>query len=397
MTNDLSINNFNLVSNEDKKAFIDYYNDKMIIPVTQDINDNDFIFKRNSLYKLLGIPLQSLNKRNILELGPGGGFNATAITNYEPSSYVFVDAAKASLIELHRKAQSGLFGSVNVEIINSNIFDYYDARTFDLVIIEGVIPGQTKPYEMLKHASSFVSKNGNIVTTTTTASSLLADVCRRIYRPLILNQSPSFEEQVSLAVKVFDSHLRKLGTITRPPRDWVLDNILHKWEKNACVIFTMLDTSNTLGSAFDFYGSSPRFLIDDRFYKKIGRSASTSNDLLNQQFGRLTLALLDYRISFLDIICINQSKDIENLCTELFNLHIEIIDTNCYNKLDDFIYCMKLIRKILTEVSVTTALSIDDFIINFPKIVDTNIFTDLVEFSKWWGRGQQYTSFTRIE
>ena len=33
----------------DKKAFVAYYNEKGIIPVSQDISDPDFVFKRESL------------------------------------------------------------------------------------------------------------------------------------------------------------------------------------------------------------------------------------------------------------------------------------------------------------------------------------------------------------
>ena len=57
-----------------------------------------------------------MRNRSILEFGPGGGFNATAITHYGPEVYVFVDAAKASLLELNRKKSVGLFGSVNFSI-----------------------------------------------------------------------------------------------------------------------------------------------------------------------------------------------------------------------------------------------------------------------------------------
>lgn len=62
-----------LITNEDKKAFVAYYNLQSIIPVSQDIADTDFAIKRDSLYKILGIPLASLKGRSIIEFGPGGG------------------------------------------------------------------------------------------------------------------------------------------------------------------------------------------------------------------------------------------------------------------------------------------------------------------------------------
>ncbi len=384
------------VSEIDKRAFVAYYNEHSIIPVSQNISEPDFIFKRGNLYKLLGLPLSSLRNRSILELGPGGGFNATAITHYGPESYVFVDATKASLLELNRKKAAGLFGNVNVEIIEANIFDYADSRLFDLVVIEGVVPGQTKPCEMLQHAGSFVSLNGSLITTTTTATSLLSEVCRRLFRPFVINNRAYFDEQVELAEKIFDSHLKSLGTKTRPTRDWVLDSILHKWEGNARMIFSMVDSSRSLGPNFDFNSSSPKFLVDDRFYKKIDRSAQTSNDLLIQQFSNLSLALLDYRISLLDILKSGTLTDVEEMCVELFEIQTNIVEDNSYRKLGAFLALLKKVDEALPEVSRLTSLAINEFIKKFPEVIERNKTTDFPNFSQWWGRGQQYASFTRI-
>ena len=259
----------NHIAEIDKRAFVAYYNENSIMPVSQDVNDPDFMFRRESLYRMLGIPLPTLCGKQILELGPGGGFNAIAVTHYKPSSYVFVDAAKISIQELKRKKATGLFGDVEIDIIQSNIFDYADKRVFDLVIIEGVIPGQTKPDEILKHAATFVAPNSFLVTTTTTAASLMSEVCRRLFRPFILDQGKTFDEQIVIAEEIFDPHLKSLKTRTRPTRDWVLDVILHEWESGAKVVFSLLDSCRALGPNFEFYNSSPKFLIDDRFYKKI--------------------------------------------------------------------------------------------------------------------------------
>ncbi len=385
-----------IVPDIDKRAFVAYYNEKSIIPVGQDLDDPDFIFKRNSLYKLLGIPLSTLQNKRIIEFGPGGGYNATAIAHFEPESYVFVDAAKASLQELSRKSSAGLFGNVAVKIVESNIFDYSDTQSFDLVVVEGVVPGQTKPAEMLRHVGSFVRPNGHLVTTTTSATSLLSEVCRRLFRPFISFNRKSFDDQLVLSEKIFESHLKSLGTKTRPTRDWVLDSILHDWESGAKVIFSMVDASQSLGADFDFFGSSPKFLVDDRFYKKIDRSAENSNNLLVKQFPTLSLALLDYRVSFLDTLGSAQGLDIEGLCTVLFDTQIKIIGENSYDKLDDFFYYLRKVEALLPEVSTPTTLAIDEFIRNFQLMIDKNNSVDFPTFSRWWGRGQQYVSFMRI-
>ena len=386
----------NHIAEIDKRAFVAYYNENSIMPVSQDVNDPDFMFRRESLYRMLGIPLPTLCGKQILELGPGGGFNAIAVTHYKPRSYVFVDAAKISLQELKRKKATGLFGDVEIDIIQSNIFDYADKRVFDLVIIEGVIPGQTKPDEILKHAASFVAPNSFLVTTTTTAAGLMSEVCRRLFRPFILDQGKTFDEQIAISEKIFDPHLKSLETRTRPTRDWVLDVILHEWENGAKVVFSLLDSCRTLGPNFEFYNSSPKFFIDDRFYKKINRPSGVPSESLSQQFSHLPLAFLDYRVSLLDILKSGCELDVEDLCTTLFNIQLDIVEANSYNKLEEFMSYLKKLKKLLPDVSSPTVVAIDEFLIKFPEIIKKKILLDLPEFSSWWGRGQQYSSFTRI-
>jgi len=386
----------NHIAEIDKRAFVTYYNENSIMPVSQDINDPDFMFRRESLYRMLGIPLPSLCSKQILELGPGGGFNASAVTHYKPRSYVFVDAAKISIQELKRKKTAGLFGDVEIDIIESNIFDYADKRVFDLVIIEGVIPGQTKPDEILRHAATFVAPNSFLVTTTTTAASLMSEVCRRLFRPFILDQGKTFDEQIVIAEKIFDPHLKSLKTRTRPTRDWVLDVILHEWENGAKVVFSLLDSCRALGPNFEFYNSSPKFLIDDRFYKKINRPSGVPSESLSQQFSHLSLAFLDYRVSLLDVLKSGHELDVEDLCMTLFNIQVDIVESNSYNKLEEFMSYLKKLKKLLPDVSNPTVVAIDEFLTKFPDIIKREILLDLPEFSSWWGRGAQYCSFTRL-
>jgi len=387
---------FPCISEADKQAFVAYYNEHNILPVSQDIEDPDFKYRRSALYNMLGIPLSSLRGRSIIEFGPGGGFNATAITHHLPELYVFVDGSRKSIMSIVEKGRKGLFGNRRVEVIESNIFDYSDTRCFNLVVIEGVVPCQTRPREMIRHAASFVAQNGYLVTTTT-ATSYLSEVCRRLFRPFIIQNWTSPEEQVKGAVEIFAPHLKSLRAKTRSTVDWVLDSIFHTWEKDAKVIFTLLDACKCLESEFDFYGSSPRFLIDDRFYKTINKSALSSNELVALQFPDLTLALLDYRVGLIDILKSRHASQLESLCMEAFSTHLEIVNTNSYSKLDEFMDVLKDIIRILPKVSDSTSIALNDFIYNFPKFLQNNKEVDFPEFSQWWGRGQQYVSFIRTQ
>jgi hypothetical protein len=385
-----------ILSTDDKSAFISYYNQHSIIPVSQDTDSPDFTFKRNSLYKLLGIPLTIFKGRTVLEFGPGGGYNALAIIRHNPSLYVFVDASTASLDEIQNKFDNNLFGQTPIEITNCNIFDYKDDRKFDFVIIEGTVPGQNQPRVMLAHSASFVSVDGFLTTTTTTATSLVSEVCRRLFLPFFNARHDIFETRVLAAANLFESHLGTLETSTRPPRDWVLDSIFHPWPKRDKMCFSILDAIDALGDNFEFYGSSPTFLVDDRFYKKIGPRSASTNDLAKQQFSKLFRGMIDYRVPLLcELISRTDDLECEALCQELYDEHFLLLRDDNYNRIDKFMTKLATLSKLLPEDYNCTKRAIEDFIENFPKLLDGAEIPNFAEFSKWWGRGQQYASFIR--
>lgn len=380
----------------DQEPFIAFYNKHHIIPVTQDTEQPDFIFRRNSLYKLLGIPLHTLKDRTVLEFGPGGGYNALAITHQAPKRYVFVDASLASLDELKRKVETKSFGNVETEIVDCNIMHFEDDRKFDLVIVEGVIPGQKNPRSMLKHVSKFVSEEGFLVITTTSAASMLSEVCRRVFFPYITSTHKSFEDQVLAAIQIFQPHLTTLKTTTRPIRDWVLDSIFNPWESSNRMCFTILDSVEALGSEYDFYGSSPRFLIDDRFYKAICPKATTSSKLVEQQFPSIAFALIDYRIEITKALKHCASRELEPACKEAYDLHSKMLTDNSYNRLDDFLACLQKIPPMIPAPFEATRIAIHEFIELFPKFLyDVRAEVKFRDFPCWWGRGQQYVSLIR--
>ena len=378
------------------KPFIDYYNAQGIIPVRQDLTDiNGFVFRRNYLYKTLGIPLTTLKGRNIIEFGPGGGFNASATTYFGPESYVFVDATLASLEELKRKQAAGIFKAKNIEIIQSNIFDYRDERKYEVVICEGVIPCQNDPRGMIRHVGSFCNNGGILITTTMTATSLLSEICRRVFRPSIVSLNKTFTEQTQICTKLFNSHFDQVGAARRPVEDWAQDMILHDWHMGEYV-FTMTDSIAALEKDFEYYSSSPRFLIDDRWYKKVNESSVTVNDLLNQQYAALNTFLLDTRVSLKDILQIKDSAKlsiIELLCKSACVIHDKIVQENSFNRLEDFITALRELSATLPEEFDVTKISISDFISGIRKFAMGDENADFDSFKKWWGRGQQYISF----
>lgn len=384
----LSKNNFN--------AFIDFYNRHNVIPVSQNIeNLAEFIFRREYLYTKLGVPLPYFRGRSVLEFGPGGGFNAIATSFYKPELYVFVDASNASIKKLNSHNSSGAFNANKVEIINSNIYDYHDSREYDYVIIEGAICGQDDPRGMINHVSKFVGNGGTLLTTATSATSVLSEVCRKLLRLKISECCQSFESQVSMGSNIFKSHLESLGTLTRPIEDWVIDVILNDWERGKYV-FTLIDLVESIGDRFNFYNSSPSFVTDDRWYKKVTGNSLSPNSNLVQQYANVSAFFIDYRISLDSVLKIKSDiSEIEKLSALACSTHDEILLVNSYDQLDDFFKILSEIKNILPTEFNLTKLAIEDFIFSLPRFIENPNKIQFSTFSQWWGRGQQYVSFIK--
>jgi SAM-dependent methyltransferase len=380
----------------DPKAFVDYYNKHNVIPVQQDLDDfGYFLFRRDYLYRTLGIPLRHLAGRRVIEFGPGGGYNAVATSHYKPDRYVFVDASKASLAQLATLHGEGKFAARQVDIVESDILTYQDGNAYDCVICEGVIPAQDDPEGILRKVASFTAPGGGLVITTTSAASFLSEICRRVLRVRIKQAVTTFPDQVALSARIFHSHLASLGTSTRPIDNWVIDCILHDFHRGKYV-FTMLDALAVLGSNFDFYQSSPRFLIDGLWYKKADPAAPGLNGLLQAQYGRFAASLLDYRIPVETALRTRTAIDhIEALSRDACSLHDVILEANDYGRLDDFTRVLLALAKSLPEDYAQTRASVLDFVDCLPRYLEAPESAPFDSFRHWWGRGQQYVSFLR--
>jgi hypothetical protein len=83
-------------------------------------------------------------------------------------------------------------------------------------------------------------------------------------------------------------------------------------------------------------------------------------------------------------------------------VHNNMIKTNSYKKIDNFLYILKNIEQALPKEFQITKNSINDYIMDLPKFINqklqmTNILSNKIftDFKNWWGRGQQYSSFIK--
>lgn len=377
-----------------KKPFLDFYEKHQIIPVRQDTSDMAKHFnRRGNLYKQIGIPPALLKDKSVIEFGPGSGDNAIFTASLKPGCYVLVDGNSASISELHKKVNEGIFGEAAPEICNSNILDYQDDRRFEIVFCEGVIPNQDNPAAFLKKTASFAAPGGVMCITTMSPFSYLAEVCRRVIRPFFPQE---IHYAVEEAVRFFKADLLSLSGMSRRHDDWVLDNILHPVGKN--LFFSIPTAIEAISDDFDFYGSSPSFLTDWRWYKSVNGSEFGTNEMAKKAYARNSLFLIDYRIDPAEIVLPMHSSwlSLEEDCKEAYENHMDIwLNGDIDAIYTQFLPLMERISKKLGDLLPITARSLQDFISGMHEMKTKGLQADFKSFRTWFGRGQQYVSFIR--
>jgi 2-polyprenyl-3-methyl-5-hydroxy-6-metoxy-1,4-benzoquinol methylase len=376
-----------------ENPYLSYYSEQGIIPVHQDTSNLTLHYaRRRALYRHLRIPPLVTGNSRILEFGPGTGDNALYLSFCKPELCVLVDANPASVQAITDKLAGGLLDSDRFECHGTDIRDYRDQRRFDLVLCEGVIPGQKNPESFLGHVASFAGPDGIVVITTMSAVSLLAEVCRRVIKAVLAARPPGQESLLAELTSFFQPDLLSLSGMSRRHEDWVLDNILHPWPEH--ITFTIPQAIDSLDSHFDFLGTSPCFVQDWRWYKAIPGDSRTWNDIAREEYSRWELFFIDYRLQPSDRIPA-AIRDLETICREALQIHHEIWHGNSTREIPRFSACLQEIQAMIARPAPDTARAIGDYLKGLEKLGDGETGAEFGSFRRWFGRGQQYVSFTR--
>jgi ubiquinone/menaquinone biosynthesis C-methylase UbiE len=377
------------------RPYLDYYAQNRIIPVNQDLSDlASHLRRRSILYHLLHIPPAVIRGRRVLEIGPGTGDNAIYTASLLPDTYTLIDGNPYSIVSLCERIKDTRysFGRIrNLQYVETDFLNYRDDRLYDLVLCEGVIPAQDNCRAFLKHAASYVDHGGILVITTLSATSILADICRRLVKPIFSQKIATSAKLVDELVAFFVPHLETLPGRSRVPRDWIMDNILQPWPQTT--IFTIENALDTLDNEFDLYGTSPQFVQDFRWYKAAAVDVDTLNDVARRQIKFWSPQFIDYRVDPTGFSGFD-AADLEKECEAIF------LDTNVAwstESVEQVIECVARVQRLgkwIASVFPRTATSISDFVTGMTSLVNCEQ-VDFGDFSSWFGRGQQYVSFQR--
>ncbi|MBG0791666.1 MAG: class I SAM-dependent methyltransferase [Desulfovibrionaceae bacterium] len=374
---------------EPKRAFVDFYDQHKISPVSQDISDIDAHYaRREALYRHLGLVPSFLRDKSVIEFGPGSGHNALYTASLEPSRYVFVEGNPTGLDETRRRLEGVPF---KTKFVQSYFENFQSKETFDLVLCEGVLPWQKAPAKMMQQIASFVAPHGMLIVTTNDEISALSETLRQLQAALIVDRSLPIMKQVEQLLPVFEDDLNSLKGMSRPHEDWILDQVLQPFVGS---MFPIEAAITAVDDAFDVYATSPKFMTDWTWYKEVPIRDMTNNELGIDCYQKNVHNFMDYRFTFPPRPTADNMR-LYSLVAELTRNEL-LFESGGDRKYLPII--QQQIKDLIGEVrqfSEETAECLADFSQGFDTCLETGTFPKLKRFSPFFGRGQQYVSFLR--
>jgi SAM-dependent methyltransferase len=373
------------------RPFVDYYSQHNISPVAQDISDLERHFeRRGSLYRSLRIPPLYIRDRDVIEFGPGSGYNALYTQSLGPRRYLMVEANPRGLDETRALLGKSYPNARNFEVVQSLIEEFDSPERFDLVLAEGLVPFQRDPAAFIRHISRWAKPGGLLVLTCADAPTIMGEVGRRLIAYRLAGKDILDSERVKTLAPVFAPHLQTLAGMSRSVEDWIYDNVLIPFVGRT---FGIDEAIGALGLDFEIYGSSPEFMVDLRWYKQLYGAERAFNERAADAYHRNMLNFLDYRIAV-------QAHDaamgiaIAERCRRLYTM-MQAIEESAGQR--EAAEAAPLIREIarLAESSPRTARALSELadVLEIEPLGNPNDRLD--EFVSYFGRGMQYLSLVR--
>jgi len=386
--------------------FLQFYGANKISPVDQNISDIEIHFKRRlDLYREIGLPTIFFESKEVLEVAPGSGYNSIVIANLPIKLYDLVEPNPTGfdkMVDLFTKTKSN---KTEIKFHNITLENYKD-KLYDIVICEGLLPGLNNHEIFLKKLTTHVKVGGILVLTTVDSVSIFFETLRRYLAILLIknNNLIDFNSKVSFLTKTFSNHIASLNGATRSIEDWVIDNLL-----NPATIsianqneFSFSKSINLLSDNFIFYGSSPNFISNYKWYKNIQDDFKYNEGIILDYESKIHNLLNMNELGLISIDnnkLINLTKNFAKVVEEKYsNIENELLFTN--NSINSDLSVLQNINYIIKKNKLNNSgFAMDEFLNlfkngNLPSSEDIN---NMKYFNNAFGRGQQYISFIKTK
>jgi len=378
-------------------AYLDYYAKHKISPVKQDISDLDkHFYIRKMLYQSLGVPPEFFKDKDVIEIGPGSGYNSLVTASFNPKHYQLVEANKTGVEDINNLFKKYQLNLNNIDVKNCFIEEFKTNSQFDFAICENMLLGIKNNFEVLGKIDSLVKNGGILILSCSDEISIFYDMTRRLLANILVHKTKvtGFDEKVLLFVEAFESHLRTLKGFNKIPYDWCADNLMGKALYNSS--FAISDVLEFLKDRYDFYQMTPNIIVDERWHKEIALKQVEFNNYKKSLFEKTWHNFFHYKVMANEREG-HQNIELRKLCRDYFDL-IESSEEEYTVEVKNTIQeKLKSIKENLLEVNPILIKSIDEVIsfLDSDNITAQSISNDFKYFKSSFGKGLQYLSLIK--
>ncbi len=379
--------------------YLEHYTSNKISPVRQKLDDLEkHFYIRKKLYQSLGLTPVNFKNRDIIEIGPGGGYNTIYTASLKPGFYQLVEANKVGIEDIIKNLKKFQLYDKNIQIKNMVIEKYQTNRIFDVAICEGMLPCVKNNKEILNIIDSFLGKDSILIITCSDEISIFFDMARRLLANILLQKERAygFEDKIGILVKAFEPHLDTLRGFGRFKEDWCADNLLGKALYNTNL--SLSDVLEHFIKKYTFYNISPNIISDETWFKDVPLDTEKYNQKRINKFYKIWHNLIHYQV-FDDFVWTKEDTDcLRRICKKFILLSQKA--ENGYEKIIHKVILLleNLIRLLIknksAEIIVQSVKELKD-ILERDNISIQNIRNDFQYFNSAFGRGQQYISLVK--
>lgn len=376
-----------------KNDYLEYYGKHHISPVKQDIKNLERHYeRRRKLYRQCGIPVIAFRNAEILEVGPGSGYNTLAFFHWGSKHVDLVEANPKGIEDMRELFAENVIDEDKYQLFPCVVENYETDKKYDIVIAEGFLPNLYNQKEIISKLQSLTAENGIVIVTCSEDVGFFIEIMKRLIGGMTADIG-EYDRKVEYLTSVFAPQLARLKGVSRSPKEWVQDQILNPAAVNGTEL-TLIQAIAYFGDEFDVLGSSPRMFTDYSWYKDIAYDYKKD---YQRQFERKRLSLLMAGTPEISVSA-EQADNIVKSIEKIKKLESAYEKTSDITRISDILEEMESMEKALKGNFNKAFLEVFCEIKEILLILLNNNKVEMEKFPHFFeafGRTQQYISFVR--
>lgn len=377
-----------------KNDFLEYYGEHSISPVRQNLKNFEVhLERRKKLYRQCGVPVLAFRDAEILEVGPGGGYNTLGFFQWNARHVDLVEANPQGIDDMQRLFEEHKIAKDKYSIYINRIEEFKTDKKYDILIAEGFLPNIYNQNEVINKLQNLVASDGIIVVTCIDDVCMFIETVKRLIGIFLSKDIERYDDKVEYLIGFFEPQLKKLRGVSRNAKEWVQDQILNPAGINGMEL-SLIQAIEYFGEGFDVLGCSPQMFTDYSWYKDIWYDYKKDYD---EQFKKKRMSLLQANTSEI-ILPIEKVDQLVEHFVSIKKLAAQ------YEKTLDMDYIESIINEMDIMWETVSQYLMDSFINVFQEIKDVlchmrngkEVTMDkYIHFFEAFGRTQQYIAFVK--